>query len=113
MCTCLDLTAIMFFVDCRSQDGAASLEVRIEAEEEVLAEAFRAAEIRKLTASDSPHLKTHEPLSPVSLLNQFLVPAPEVQTVSVYDQKSPSDIQRSIQTADLGSAVQMMRLVSL
>ena len=92
-------------VDCRSGDGSASLEVRIKAEEEVLAEAFRAAEVKKLAVPDAPHLMTYEP---VSSLNQFLVPAPpapEVQTVSVYDQKSPSDIQ----TADLGSAVQMMR----
>ncbi|XP_067446784.1 putative ATP-dependent RNA helicase TDRD12 isoform X3 [Thunnus thynnus] len=91
-----------------SGDGSASLEVRIKAEEEVLAEAFRAAEVKKLAVPDPPHLMTYEP---VSLLNQFLVPAPpapEVQTVSVYDQKSPSDIQTAdqqtnIQTADLGS----------
>ncbi|KAM7415279.1 hypothetical protein PAMA_019888 [Pampus argenteus] len=99
----------------RLGDGAASLDVRIKAEEEVLAEAFRAAEIKKLAAPDPPRLKTYEPLSPISSLNQFLVPAPpaaEVQTVSVHDQKSLSDIQaadeqRSIQTAGSESAMQM------
>ncbi|KAM7397264.1 hypothetical protein PAMP_020249 [Pampus punctatissimus] len=99
----------------RLGDGSASLDVRIKAEEEVLAEAFRAAEIEKLAAPDPPRLKTYEPLSPISSLNQFLVPAypaNEVQTVSVHDQKSLSDIQavdeqRSIQTAGSESAVQM------
>ncbi|CAK6977923.1 putative ATP-dependent RNA helicase TDRD12 [Scomber scombrus] len=98
-----------------SDGGSASLEVRIKAEEEVLAEAFRATEIKKLAAPDLPRPKTHEPLSPVSTLNRFLIPAtpaPQVQTVSAHDQRSDivqaADEQRSIQTADLRSAVQRM-----
>ncbi|XP_053175396.1 putative ATP-dependent RNA helicase TDRD12 [Scomber japonicus] len=91
-------------VDRRSDCGSASLEVRIKAEEEVLAEAFRAAEIKKLAAPDPPRPKTYEPLSPVSILNRFLIPAtpaPEVQTVPAHDQKSDIVEQRSIQTAGL------------
>ncbi|XP_037622451.1 putative ATP-dependent RNA helicase TDRD12 isoform X4 [Sebastes umbrosus] len=57
-----------------SGDAPASLEVRINAEVEVLAEAFRAAEVSQL--ADLPHLEPCEPPSPVSSMIQSLVPAP-------------------------------------
>lgn len=113
------------FVVCRSGDGPASLEVRIKAEEEVLAEAFRAAEVSRL--ADPPHLEPCEPLSPVSSVIQSLAPAPPVpqappaaepHLVPVCDQKpllgSQAAIgQRNTHTADLKSAEQLMRSVSL
>lgn len=61
-------------VDRRSNEGSASLEVRIKAKEEVLAEAFRAADIKKLAASDLPLPKTYEPPSLISVLNRLLAP---------------------------------------
>ncbi|XP_044049258.1 putative ATP-dependent RNA helicase TDRD12 isoform X2 [Siniperca chuatsi] len=101
-----------------SGDGPASLEVRIKAEEEVLAEVFRAAEVSRL--ADPPPLKPCEPLSPVSSMIQSLVPAPPVppaaepHRVPVCDQKSLLASQAAIgqkntHTADLKSAEQMMR----
>ncbi|XP_071316534.1 putative ATP-dependent RNA helicase TDRD12 isoform X3 [Trachinotus anak] len=95
-----------------SEDVSVSLEVRIKAEGEVLAEVFRAAE-RKL--ADPPQLEPCEPLSPESSVNQSLVsapPAPELHLVP--DQKSLSDIwaanqQRSNHSSDLKSAEQTTR----
>ncbi|XP_059190875.1 putative ATP-dependent RNA helicase TDRD12 [Centropristis striata] len=95
-------------------DGPVSLEVRIKAEEEVLAKAFTAAEV----LADLPHLEPFEPLSPVSSMMQSLVPAPpaaELHPVSACDQKpllnSHEAIgQRNTNTADLEPAEQMRRI---
>ncbi|XP_039989883.1 putative ATP-dependent RNA helicase TDRD12 isoform X2 [Xiphias gladius] len=92
-----------------------SLEVRIKAEEEVLAEVFRAAEVRKL--ADRPQLEPCEPLSPVSSMKQTPVPeppAPELHLGPVFDQRSPSDIraaneQRNNHISDLQSVEQKTR----
>ncbi|XP_070764009.1 putative ATP-dependent RNA helicase TDRD12 [Enoplosus armatus] len=105
----------------RSGDGPAPLEVRIKAEEEVLAEVFRAAKAGRL--AHPPHLEPCEPLSPVSSMIQSLIPAPPVpqappaaepHLVPVCDQKSllasqAAIGQRNTHTADLKSAEQMMR----
>ncbi|KAF3855308.1 hypothetical protein F7725_023363 [Dissostichus mawsoni] len=55
----------------RSGNGSVSLEVRIEAEQDVLAEAL----------ADLPHLEPFEPLSPDSSTIQSLVPVPPVPPV--------------------------------
>ncbi|XP_073327464.1 putative ATP-dependent RNA helicase TDRD12 [Pagrus major] len=97
------------------EDGPGSLEVRIKAEEEVLAEAFRAAEVSQLDVP--PQLEPCEPLSPASSVIQSLVPVPpaaEHHLVPVCDEKSlPADpaaaTQRNSHTADLKSAELMMR----
>ncbi|XP_029288889.1 putative ATP-dependent RNA helicase TDRD12 isoform X3 [Cottoperca gobio] len=69
-----------------SGGGPVSLELRIKAEEEVLAEAVRAAEVSQL--ADLPHLEPCEPLSPVCAMIQSLVPAPaELHLVPVCVQK--------------------------
>ncbi|KAM9351967.1 putative ATP-dependent RNA helicase TDRD12 [Symphorus nematophorus] len=91
-------------------DDPASLEVRIKAEEEVLAEAFRTAEVSRL--ADPPHLEPCEPLSPVSSVIQSLVPAPpaaEPHLVPVCHQTSLLESQaavgqRNTHTADLKPA---------
>ncbi|GAA6227719.1 putative ATP-dependent RNA helicase TDRD12 [Lates japonicus] len=96
-------------------DVSASLEIRIKAEEEVLAEVFRAAEVKKL--SDPPQLEPCDQLSPGSSANQSLIPAPpepELHLVPERDEKSPSDVQAADKqinnhTADLKSAEQMTR----
>uniref|UniRef100_UPI0037E94DDE putative ATP-dependent RNA helicase TDRD12 n=1 Tax=Semicossyphus pulcher TaxID=241346 RepID=UPI0037E94DDE len=105
-----------------SGDGLASLEVRNKAEEEVLAEAFRAAKVSRLT--DPPQLEPCETLSPVSPMIQSLVPAPQVpqappaaeqNLIPVCDQTSlltrPAAAgERNTHAADLKSAEQMMRI---
>ncbi|XP_069384015.1 putative ATP-dependent RNA helicase TDRD12 [Paralichthys olivaceus] len=85
------------------EDNSVSLEVRIKAEEEVLAEVFRAAEARKL--SDPPQL---EPLSPVSPMSHSPVPAPPASQLHLSDIQA-ADEQRYNHTPDLKSASQMMR----
>nr|XP_019934149.1 PREDICTED: putative ATP-dependent RNA helicase TDRD12 [Paralichthys olivaceus] len=84
------------------EDNSVSLEVRIKAEEEVLAEVFRAAEARKL--SDPPQL---EPLSPVSPMSHSPVPAPPASQLHLSDIQA-ADEQRYNHTPDLKSAKQMM-----
>ncbi|XP_034540637.1 uncharacterized protein tdrd12 isoform X2 [Notolabrus celidotus] len=94
-------------------DGPESLEVRIKAEEEVLAEAFRAAEVSGL--SEPPPL---EPCDPPNREIQYLIPAPpaaEPNLALVYDQTPlmghrEADGQRKTHTPDLRSAEQMMRI---
>lgn len=101
------------------EDGPESLEVRIKAEEELLAEAFRAAEVSQLAVL--PELEPCEPPSPASLVNQSLVPVPPVaehHLVPVCDENSlladwAAAAQRNSHTADLRSAELMMRLVCL
>lgn len=101
------------------EDGPESLEVRIKAEEELLAEAFRAAEVSQLAVL--PELEPCEPPSPASLVNQSLVPVPPVaehHLVPVCDENSlladwAAAAQRNGHTADLKSAELMMRLVCL
>uniref|UniRef100_A0A8C4GVP4 RNA helicase n=1 Tax=Dicentrarchus labrax TaxID=13489 RepID=A0A8C4GVP4_DICLA len=95
--------------------GPVSQEVRIRAEEEVLAEACRAAKVSRL--ADPPHLEPRETLIPVSSVIKSLSPAPapappaaEPHPDPVCDQKSLSDSQRNTHTADLTSAEQMMSL---
>ncbi|XP_034443256.1 putative ATP-dependent RNA helicase TDRD12 [Hippoglossus hippoglossus] len=97
------------------KDNSVSLEVRIKAEEEVLAEVFRAAEARKLSAP--PQLEPCEPLNPVSPMNHTPVPAPpacQLRLFPVFEQEALSEIQaadeqRYNHTPDLKSAKQMMR----
>lgn len=110
-------------VVCRSGESPASLEVRIKAEEEVLAEAFRAAEVSRL--ADPPPLEPSEPLILVSSVIQPLVSAPPVlqaaaaepHLVPVCDEESLLASQAATgqrnSHSDLKSAEQMMRLVSL
>lgn len=101
------------------EDGPESLEVRIKAEEELLAEAFRAAEVSQLAVL--PELEPCEPPSPASLVNQSLVPVPPVaehHLGPVCDENSlladwTAAAQRNGHTADLKSAELMMRLVCL
>ncbi|KAM8751496.1 putative ATP-dependent RNA helicase TDRD12 [Acanthopagrus schlegelii] len=98
------------------EDGPASLEVRIKAEEEVLAEAFRAAEVSQLAGL--PQLEPCEPLSPTSSEIQSLVPAPPVaehHLVPVCEEKSlladrAGATQRDGHTTDLKSAEMMMMM---
>lgn len=101
------------------EDGPESLEVRIKAEEELLAEAFRAAEVSQLAVL--PELEPCEPPSPASSVIQSLVPVPPVaehHLVPVCDENSlladwAAAAQRNSHTADLRSAELMMRLVCL
>lgn len=101
------------------EDGPESLEVRIKAEEELLAEAFRAAEVSQLAVL--PELEPCEPPSPASSVIQSLVPVPPVaehHLVPVCDENSlladwAAAAQRNSHTADLKSAELMMRLVCL
>lgn len=101
------------------EDGPESLEVRIKAEEELLAEAFRAAEVSQLAVL--PELEPCEPPSPASSVIQSLVPVPPVaehHLVPVCDENSlladwAAAAQRNGHTADLRSAELMMRLVCL
>ncbi|XP_029991466.1 putative ATP-dependent RNA helicase TDRD12 [Sphaeramia orbicularis] len=65
------------------------------AEEDILAEAFRAAEIGKPSAADPPYLKTHEPLSPLCIMNQSLIPASPVS------QAAPAHEHDSVLVCDL------------
>ncbi|XP_032378783.1 putative ATP-dependent RNA helicase TDRD12 [Etheostoma spectabile] len=99
-----------------SGNGPASLEIRIKADVEVLAEAFRAAEANPL--GELPHL---EPLDPVSPMIRSLVPEPPVprearlHLVPVCVQKKPLADQtavglRNAHTADLKSAEQIVRI---
>lgn len=97
----------------------------MKAEEEVLAEAFRAAEVSRLT--DPPPLEPCEPLILVSSVIQPLVPAPPVvqaaaaaaepHLVPVCDEESLLVSQAATgqrnSHSDLKSAEQMKRLVSL
>ncbi|KAI3370727.1 hypothetical protein L3Q82_007106 [Scortum barcoo] len=86
-----------------SGDGPASPEVRIKAEEKVLAEAFRAAEVSRLAGP--PHLEPHDPPSPVSSVIQSpAAPAAEPHLVPACDQK-----HRNSHTPDLKTAEQLMR----
>lgn len=97
----------------------------IRAEEEILAEAFRAIEVSRL--DDLPELEPCEPRSPESAMIQSMVSEPPVpqapaagepHLVSACDQRSllasqtPIE-QRNDHTADLKSAEQMTRFVSL
>ncbi|XP_010739316.3 putative ATP-dependent RNA helicase TDRD12 isoform X2 [Larimichthys crocea] len=101
-----------------SGDGPMSPEV-IRAEEEILAEAFRAIEVSRL--DDLPELEPCEPRSPESAMIQSMVSEPPVpqapaagepHLVSACDQRSllasqaPIE-QRNDHTADLKSAEQM------
>lgn len=94
-----------------------SLEVGIKPEEEVLAEAFRPAEVSG--GADPPQLDPCERLSPASSTIPSLVPAPpaaEPHLVPVCDRKSLLASQAAVgqtnpHSADLKSAEQMMRLV--
>ncbi|XP_030586449.1 putative ATP-dependent RNA helicase TDRD12 isoform X2 [Archocentrus centrarchus] len=65
-------------------DSWPSVKVRIKAEDGVLVNTFRVAEVRKLKAPDLPHL---EPMSPPSG-NQSLVPTPKVHLGLVCGQNS-------------------------
>ncbi|KAK9516144.1 hypothetical protein VZT92_024097 [Zoarces viviparus] len=81
-----------------SGGGPASLEVRIKAEVEVLADAVRAAEVGRL--ADLPLL---EPLSPVSPTVRSPVPAPpgpELHLVPVCDQKPLLDRRAAVGQRD-------------
>ncbi|XP_067349996.1 putative ATP-dependent RNA helicase TDRD12 [Channa argus] len=84
-----------------------SLEVRIKAEEVVLAGAFRAAEVKKLT--EPPQLESCESLSPESSTNQSAEPAgPELCPVPLGNHEALSDMwavneQRNSHTPDLKS----------
>ncbi|CAJ1055897.1 uncharacterized protein tdrd12 isoform X4 [Xyrichtys novacula] len=96
-----------------SRDGPGSLEVRIKAEEDVLAEAFRAAEVRWL--SEPPPLEPCEPLSPPDPLIQSFVPEPEPNLGPVCDQRPLIAPQAAVEeinsfTPDLQSAEQLMRI---
>ncbi|XP_076588920.1 putative ATP-dependent RNA helicase TDRD12 [Chaetodon auriga] len=91
--------------------SGSSPEARIKAEEDVLAEAFRLAEVSQVT--DPPQLEPCEPLGPVSSEIRAVVSAPlgaELGLVPVCDllasQAAPG--QRNTHTADLRSAEQMM-----
>ncbi len=106
----------------RLPDGPASLEVRIKAEEEVLAEAFRAADVSRLADPLQP--EPCETLSPVSAMIQSLVPAPqtavtaEAHLVAVCSQISllvneAATGQRNSHAADLKSVEQRMRWLFL
>ncbi|XP_069575745.1 putative ATP-dependent RNA helicase TDRD12 [Brachyistius frenatus] len=94
-------------------DGLPSLEVRIKAQEDVLAEAFRVAKVGTLADPDLPHLEPCEPLSPST--NQNLLqapPAPELHPDPPCDQKSQlekqtDDGRTNSHPADLKSAEQM------
>lgn len=92
----------------RSGDGLVPLEFRISAEEEALTEAFRAAEVSRLTGP--PQL---EPLSPVSSVKQSLIPEPPApeHLAPVCVQKPLPDMKNT-HTSDPKSADQMTRLVS-
>ncbi|XP_054475841.1 putative ATP-dependent RNA helicase TDRD12 isoform X2 [Anoplopoma fimbria] len=98
-----------------SGDGPASLEVRIKAEVEVLAEAVRAVEVSSML-DDLPLLEPCEPLSPVSPTIQSPVPEPQappaanLHLVPVCDKKPLLDRQINTHTADLRSAEQIMRI---
>lgn len=111
-------------VVCRLGEGPTSLQVVIKAEDEVLAEAFRASEVSRL--DDPPLLKPCEQLSPVSSVIQPAVPAPPVLQTAAAVEPHPVPMceeesllasqeargQRNSHAADLKSAEQMMRLVS-
>ncbi|KAG8012434.1 Pre-mRNA-processing ATP-dependent RNA helicase PRP5, partial [Nibea albiflora] len=99
-------------------DGLTSPEV-VKAEEEILAEAFRAIEVSRL--DDLPELEPCEPLSPESTVIQSMVSEPPVpqapaagepHLVSACDQRSLLESQAPIKqknthTADLKSAEQI------
>ncbi|KAM4573429.1 putative ATP-dependent RNA helicase TDRD12 [Odontesthes bonariensis] len=71
-------------------DGASALE------EEVLAQAFRVGEVRKVAALDPPRLQPHETFTMLASTNQSLVqasPRPEAHRVSICDQHSQLDGQ--------------------
>ncbi|KAM7003443.1 putative ATP-dependent RNA helicase TDRD12 [Tautogolabrus adspersus] len=102
-------------------DGPVSLEFRIKAEEDVLAEAFRAAEVSWL--ADPPQLEGCELLGSESPAIPSFVPAPpepqkpppavEPNFVPVCDQAPLLSIQEAKaqrNTSDLKSAEQMMRI---
>ncbi|XP_041652126.1 putative ATP-dependent RNA helicase TDRD12 isoform X2 [Cheilinus undulatus] len=107
-----------------SENGPVSLEVRIKAEEEVLAKAFRAAEVSRL--ADPPHLEPCEPLAPESPVIPSLVPAPpepqkppaaaEPSLISVCDQtllckaQQSAGGQRNSHPTDLELSEQTMRI---
>ncbi|XP_045892826.1 putative ATP-dependent RNA helicase TDRD12 isoform X2 [Micropterus dolomieu] len=99
----------------RAADGPVSLEVRIKAEEDVLAQVLRSAEDSGL--ADLPPLEPCEPLGPVSLVIRSPVPSPpaaEPHLHPVCDQKSLPAIRAAIgqedaHAADPKSAQQMMR----
>ncbi|XP_026220621.1 putative ATP-dependent RNA helicase TDRD12 isoform X1 [Anabas testudineus] len=88
-----------------SGDGLVPLEFRISAEEEALTEAFRAAEVSRLTGP--PQL---EPLSPVSSVKQSLIPEPPApeHLAPVCVQKPLPDMKNT-HTSDPKSADQMTR----
>nr|XP_029133392.1 putative ATP-dependent RNA helicase TDRD12 isoform X1 [Labrus bergylta]XP_029133393.1 putative ATP-dependent RNA helicase TDRD12 isoform X1 [Labrus bergylta] len=105
-----------------STDGPVSLEFRIKAEEEVLAEAFRAAEVS--WRANPPQLDPCEPLGPESPVMPSFVPAPpepqkpaaaaEPNPVPVCDQTPLLSIQEAkalnSYTPDLKSTEQIMRI---
>lgn len=111
-------------VVCRLGEGPTSLQAVIKAEEEVLAEAFRASEVSQL--DDPPRLEPCEQLSPVSSVIQPVVPAPPVLLIAAAVEPHPVPMceeesllasqeprgRRNSHAADLKSAEQMMRLVS-
>ncbi|KAF7646318.1 hypothetical protein LDENG_00189920, partial [Lucifuga dentata] len=92
-------------------EGSASLEVRIKPVEEVLAEVFRAAEVRKPAAADAPHTATHEFVHAPPPSDQTLAPvpldlpgppAPDLHQVPACGPESPLDTRaagESSQTA--------------
>uniref|UniRef100_A0A3Q0T222 RNA helicase n=1 Tax=Amphilophus citrinellus TaxID=61819 RepID=A0A3Q0T222_AMPCI len=89
--SCEDTNHVMkqqvFVGVCRPGDSWPSVKVRIKAEDGVLVNTFRVAEVKKLEAPDLPHL---EPMSPPSG-NQSLVPTPKVHLGPVCGQNSQSE----------------------
>ncbi|KAM3870210.1 putative ATP-dependent RNA helicase TDRD12 [Diretmus argenteus] len=72
-----------------SGDCTASPEVRVQAVDGVLAEAFSAAEVRRIAGVDPPRLQPQEPVGPASQPSQLplpVPPAPELHQVPVCDQ---------------------------
>ncbi|XP_047451385.1 putative ATP-dependent RNA helicase TDRD12 isoform X2 [Mugil cephalus] len=99
------------------EDGLLSLEVKIKAEEGVLAEAFRDAECKEPAATDLLHLGSCDPLSKISSTSHSVVqasPEPELYHVPVCDPNSQLDNQtdngqRTPQPADMKSDEPMDR----
>ncbi|XP_070686471.1 putative ATP-dependent RNA helicase TDRD12 [Pempheris klunzingeri] len=87
---------------CRSGDGPLALEVRIKTQEDVLAEAFRAAGVG--APADLPHLESSEPPSLMSSASPGLEADPRLAVDQLDD-------QRTRQRADLRPAEQTISRV--
>ncbi|KAM9854853.1 putative ATP-dependent RNA helicase TDRD12 [Aulostomus maculatus] len=95
------------------EDGGVSLDARIKVQEEVLAEACRAAEVKKLASPDPPHLTVPEPVSPGSLRKTSLIPAPAVSPecllVSVPDPGSLLDTEAEDEERNPGTEGRLIK----